>query len=73
MLLGEPAVSNVDVDLLRADDSAIVFEIETDIIGAMASRYEDVERAVSGLMVDAANVHGWAIPFPQIVMHRANS
>jgi len=72
-LLGEKAISNVDVDLLRADDSAIVFEIETDISGAMASRYEDVERAVAALMVDAANVNGWAIPFPQIVMHRANS
>jgi hypothetical protein len=72
-LLGEEAIANVDVDLLRADDSALTFEIETDIVGAMASRYEDVERAVSALMVDAANVNGWSIPFPQIVMHRANT
>ena len=69
-LLGAEAVLNVDVDLLRTDDSAIVFEIETDIIGAMASRYEDVERAVAHLMVDAANLNEWVIPFPQIVMHR---
>lgn len=69
-LLGKEAVLNVDVDLLRTDDSAIVFEIETDIIGAMASRYEDVERAVAHLMVDAANLNEWVIPFPQIVMHR---
>ncbi len=69
-LLGNEAVLNVDVDLLRTDDSAIVFEIETDVIGAMASRYEDVERAVVHLMVDAANLNEWVIPFPQIVMHR---
>lgn len=70
-LLGEEAVVNVDVDLLRTDDSAIIFEIETDISGDMASRYEDVERCVAHSMVAAANLNGWVIPFPQIVMHRA--
>jgi len=69
-LLGEKAIENVDVDLLRTDDSAIIFEIETDIEGKMAHRYEDVERAVAHLMVDAANEHGWAIPYPQMVLHR---
>ena len=69
-LLGETAVENVDVSLLRTDDSAIIFEIETDISGAMASRYEDVEREVALLMIEAANNNGWVIPFPQIVMHR---
>ena len=70
-LLGEDAIKNVDVDLLRADDSAIIFEIEVDIDGSEASRYEDIERAVAHLMVDAANTNGWSIPFPQMVLHRA--
>ncbi|MGI9480677.1 MAG: hypothetical protein ACR2PI_28595 [Hyphomicrobiaceae bacterium] len=70
-LLGENGVRNVDVDLLRADDSAIIFEIETDISGDMASRYEDVERCVAHAMVAAANQNGWVIPFPQMVLHRA--
>lgn len=69
-LLGQDAVLNVDVDLLRTDDSAITFEIETDISGDKASRYEDVERAVAHLMVEAANANQWVIPFPQLVMHR---
>ncbi len=69
-LLGEDSVLNVDVDLLRTDDSAITFEIETDISGEKASRYEDVERAVAHLMVEAANQNQWVIPFPQLVMHR---
>lgn len=69
-LLGDKAVLNVDVDLLRTDDSAIVFEIEADIDGEKASRYEDVERSIAHLMVEAANANQWVIPFPQIVMHR---
>lgn len=69
-LLGGEAVLNVDVDLLRTDDSAIVFEIEADIDGEKASRYEDVERSIAHLMVEAANANQWVIPFPQIVMHR---
>ncbi|MFY0611137.1 MAG: hypothetical protein JXQ99_06405 [Hyphomicrobiaceae bacterium] len=72
-LLGEEAVVNIDVDLLRTDDSAIIFEIETDIAGKMASRYEDVERCVAHSMVAAANQNGWVIPFPQLVMHRARA
>ena len=70
-LLGENGVRNVDVDLLRTDDSAIIFEIETDISGDRASRYEDVERCVAHAMVAAANQNGWVIPFPQMVLHRA--
>lgn len=70
ILGGRDALKNVDVDLIRTDDSAIVFEIEVDVAGDMASQYEDVERAIARLMVDAANANNWTIPFPQIVLHR---
>ena len=68
---GEEAIAHIDVDLLRAADSAIVYEVEADFPGDMAPRYEDIEREMARLLVDACNVHDWTIPFPQMVMHRA--
>ncbi|MGI9426214.1 MAG: hypothetical protein ACR2PA_23755 [Hyphomicrobiaceae bacterium] len=70
-LLGNDAVAAVDVDLRSAGDSAIIFEVEACIRGRYASRYEDVEREIPRLLVDACNRNNWVIPFPQIVMHRA--
>ena len=71
-LLGSEGVANVDVDLINLGDSAIVFEVEAVIHGQFASRYEDVEREIARLVVEACNKHEWSIPFPQMVVHRAS-
>ena len=71
-LLGQGAVESVDVDLISLGDSAIVFEVEATIRGAFADRYEDVEREIARLVVDACNKFNWSIPFPQMVLHRAD-
>ncbi|MEM9358253.1 MAG: hypothetical protein AAGB04_18795 [Pseudomonadota bacterium] len=71
-LLGNEGVENVDVDLISLGDSAIVFEVEAVIRGKFASRYEDVEREIARLVVDACNKFNWSIPFPQMVLHRAD-
>lgn len=71
-MLGRAAVENVDVDLINLADSAIVFEVEAMISGTCAPRYEDVEREIARLVVDACNTYSWSIPFPQMVLHRAN-
>ncbi len=68
-LLGRDGVTNVDVDLITLGDSAIVFEVEACIAGHHAPRYEDVEREIPRLIVDACNKNDWAIPFPQMVIH----
>ena len=70
-LLGSDTIESVDVDLLSAGDSAIVFEVEACVRGRCAERYEDVEREIPRLLVDACNRNGWVIPFPQMVLHRA--
>lgn len=70
-LLAEGAVESVDVDLISLGDSAIIFEVEAVIRGAYAERYEDVEREIARLVVDACNKHNWSIPFPQMVLHQA--
>ena len=69
-LLGDDLTAQVEVDLLKAADSAIVFEIEATFPGRFAPRYEDIEREIARLLVDACNQHNWTIPFPQLVMHR---
>ncbi len=38
--------------------------------GSAAPKMEAIERELMRLCVEACNVHGWEIPFPQIVMHK---
>ena len=71
-LLGGDGLVNLDVDLLSAGDSAIVFEVEACIDGKYAHLFEDIEREIPRLLVDACNINGWVIPFPQMVLHRAD-
>lgn len=72
-VFGEQSVIRVDVDLLRADDSALIFEVEGVFPGFLAPRYEDVERETARLIIDACNKFEWSIPFPQLVVHRPAS
>lgn len=60
----------VGCEMLEAGDNAIIYEVEADLTGAAAARCEDVERALTRLCVDACNVNGWDIPFPQMVVHK---
>ena len=56
--------------LINTGDSALVFEVEAVIAGRHAARYDDVEREIPRLFVEACNLNGWTIPFPQMVIHR---
>ena len=72
-LLDGRGLRNVDVDLAGIGASSIDYDIEADIEGDHAHLYEDIEREISRLLVDACNKHGWTIPFPQMVLHQAAS
>lgn len=69
-LVGDDALRGVSVEILEAADSAIVYEVEADVTGSAAPKMEAIERELMRLCVEACNVHGWEIPFPQIVMHK---
>ena len=71
-LLRSEGFVNLDVDLTSLGDAAIVFELEALISGQFASSYEDVEREIARLVVEACNKNDLSIPFPQMVIHRAN-
>lgn len=70
-LLSPEQLNNVAVEVLEAADSAITYEVEADITGEAAHLYEDVERALARLCIEACNENGWEIPFPQLVLHNA--
>lgn len=70
MLKGK-GLRNVQVELAGAGDSSIDYEVEADIDGDFAHLYEDIEREMARLLVEACNHNNWTIPFPQMVLHRS--
>lgn len=69
-LLDKDELLDVNVELMECNSSSLDYEVEADITGDAAHKYEDVERALTRLCLEACNEFGWEIPFPQIVVHR---
>ncbi|MEM6381986.1 MAG: hypothetical protein AAF739_04870 [Pseudomonadota bacterium] len=66
----EPSeIQAVDVEFFRAGASSLDYEVEIDVAGSSAHRFDEIERALARCLVDLANTHGWEIPFQQIVVH----
>ena len=59
------------VSVFAASESSLTYEIDVDLDGSTASEYEEVQRIISRILVDAANANGWQIPFQQLVIHQA--
>lgn len=70
-LLDKDELLDVNVELLACNASSLDYEVEADLHGSAAHKYEDVERALTRLCLEACNEYGWEIPFPQIVVHQA--
>ena len=68
-LLTADELFNVDVEFLRAGASSLDYEVEIDVAGSAAPRFEELERELARCMVKLANAEGWEIPFQQIVIH----
>ena len=68
--LGEEHVRDVEVEFLRAGASSLDFEVEVDVAGTAAERFEEVERELARVLVALATEHGWEIPFQQMVIHQ---
>lgn len=64
------SMKNLEIEFFSAGESALVYEIEVDLAGSAASEYEEVQRIISRILVDAANSHSWKIPLQQLVIHQ---
>lgn len=62
-------IFEIQVELLRAGSSSIDYDIELDLSGKLAPRYEDIEGEVTRLLIEACNIHDIEIPYPQMVLH----
>lgn len=72
-LLDPADIRKVDVEFLQAGASSLDYEVEIDVSGAAAHRFEEIERELARCLVTLANTHGWEIPFQQIVVHKPAS
>jgi len=71
LALPKDCMKNLEVEFFAASESSLTYEIEVDLDGSAASEYEEVQRIISRILVDAANANGWQIPFQQLVIHQA--
>lgn len=69
-MLPENSMLNLEVEFFSANESSLNYEIEVDLDGSAASEFEEVQRIISRILVDAANANGWKIPFQQLVIHQ---
>lgn len=67
------SMRNLEVEFFAASESCLTYEIEVDLDGSAASEYEEVQRIISRILVDAANANNWQIPFQQLVIHQAGA
>ena len=51
--------------------SSLDYTILATFTGAAARQYLTVHRAIQRICTETCTQHGWHIPFPQVVVHRA--
>lgn len=67
--VGVAHLRQAEVEFLRAGASSLDYEVELDVTGDVAHRFEEIERELARVLVEIANREGWEIPFQQIVLH----
>jgi len=70
-LVEEEQIIRVSVELAEAGESSLRLLVLADFAGSAASHYAALPRLTQRICVETAAQHGWRIPFPQLVLHRA--
>ncbi len=63
----------LEVEFEEAGASALQPVVLVRCTGAVAPRYLALPRAIQRLCVEACHEYGWGIPFPQLMLHLAES
>ncbi|WP_133792885.1 hypothetical protein [Prosthecobacter fusiformis] len=67
----EEELVNVIVEFEQAADSSLNFIIVGVFTGSQAANYPNLTRVLQRAALDSATRHGWNIPFPQMVLRKA--
>lgn len=67
----EEELLDVTVEFQEAAASSLNFLIAAQFAGSQAPNYLALPRLLQRAALEACNRHGWSIPFPQLVVHRA--
>ena len=65
-LLSREELLHVEVEFKAAAPNGFEYEVQADVKGSAAAKYEDVERAMARILVEACLKNGWVMPVPQI-------
>lgn len=66
-----PHLRRLAVEFAQAGASSLDLAVLADFGGEAARYYDELERRIQKLCVDACNENGWVIPFTQVTMHMA--
>ena len=69
-VIAQKDILDIKVEFMEAATSSLDYEIEVDVRGKAAAKYEQIQFAIQRILVDACNEHGWEIPFQQITIHQ---
>lgn len=69
-IFGEENIIATHVNLFRAGDSSLDYEIEADVGPGMGHAYETIEHAMIRFAVECCSQNNWTIPFPQLTVHK---
>ncbi|MEM1080787.1 MAG: hypothetical protein AAGH65_04315, partial [Pseudomonadota bacterium] len=69
-LLDASELINIDIEFLRSGTSSLDYEVEVDVSGRAAHRFEELERELARCVLMLANQHNWVIPYRQVVVHK---
>jgi len=60
---------NLSVEFMQAGESSLDLLVLADFKGDLAAIYKRLERYIQRCCVEACNINGWEIPFPQLTVH----
>lgn len=69
-LIDHELVRSIKVEFALANASSLDYEVQLDVAGELAARYQPLTRALQRIGVDACNKFNLVIPFQQITVHQ---
>ncbi len=64
-------LAELKVEFIEASASSLDYAILADFHAPAGPQYQQIDRAIQRLLVEACNQEGWEIPFTQITLHQA--